>query len=133
MKKTNLLMLLMMLILPLSLLFAESWQDTGSTLLITLAPLIVAIASPLLIRLFKKLGIDLQQDLLEPILTRLIEIIANVEKNSPGLLGKDKKLKAAALARTLLGAGEQKLLIKRYGSLETAVQAAYERSSVGKK
>lgn len=133
MKKINLLMLLAVLLLPMSLLLADSRQDTGSTLLIALGPLIVAIASPLLIRLFKKLGIDLQQDVLEPILMRIIEIIASVEKDNPTLMGNDKKIKVVSLARTLLGKAEQKLLIKRYGSMETAVQAAFERSSVAGK
>lgn len=133
MKLNIILTLLMTLLLPMSLLFADSGSGTGNALIIALTPLIVAIASPLLIRLFKKLGIDIQQDILDPILMRLIEIIASVEKDNPSLVGNDKKIKVVSLARTLLGKAEQKLLIKRYGSMETAVQAAFERSSVAGK
>jgi hypothetical protein len=116
-----------------TMLIAGTNGNTGNAVITALGPLIVLIAAPLIARLFKKLGIDINESVLEPILLRLIEIIAAVEKGKPELNGSEKKAKVVDLAKAVLSSGEKKLLVNRYGSLETAVQAAFERSSVGKK
>lgn len=108
---------------------AGTGGNTGNAIITALGPLIVLIAAPLLSRLFKKLGIDINESVLEPILLRLIEIISAVEKGAPELSGSEKKAKVVSLAQAVLGSAEKKLLLKRYGTLETAVQAAFERSS----
>lgn len=128
MKASKLPILIMMILLPMMLL-AESGTGTGNAIITALGPLIVLIAAPLLSRLFKKLGIDINESVLEPILLRLIEIISAVEKGAPELSGSEKKAKVVSLAQAVLGSAEKKLLLKRYGTLETAVQAAFERSS----
>lgn len=98
-----------------------------------LAPLIVMIVTPLLARLFRKMGIDIEESVLEPILMRLIEIISQVEKAKQHLTSNEKKELVTELAKGSLSPADQRLLVKRYGSLETAVQAAFERSSVALK
>jgi len=98
-----------------------------------MAPLVVIIATPLITRLFKKLGIDIAESTLEPILMRIIEIIASVEQNKKNLSGAKKKELVTDMARSMISKADQKVLIKKYGSLETAVQAAFERSSVAVK
>jgi len=113
-----------------TMLIAGTNGSTGNAVITALGPLIVLIAAPLIARLFKKLGIDINESVLEPILLRLIEIIAAVEKGAPELSGSEKKAKVVSLANAVLGSGEKKALLKRYGTLETAVQAAFERSSV---
>lgn len=120
-------MLLVVIAVPV---FAKSSDMATTISLLTqaLMPLIVIIVSPLLARLFKKAGIDIEDSVLEPILMRIIEIIARVE--STELNGEQKKeFVTKELNRTLTEA-EKKTLIKRYGSLDTAVQAAFEQSSV---
>lgn len=108
-------------------------QNPLSLIAQALAPLVVIIATPLISRLFKKLGIDIAESTLEPILMRIIEIIASVEQNKKNLSGNQKKELVTDMARSMLPPADQKALIKRYGSLETAVQAAFERSSVAVK
>lgn len=112
---------------------AQAGGLTIPNLLPLIAPLIVAIISPLLARLFKKMGIDIEESQIDPILMRLIEIIANVEAEKKGLSGAQKKEQVTSIARNVLPLHEQQLLVKRFGSLETAVQAAFERSSTAKK
>ena len=103
-------------------------NSTTNAIITVMAPLLVAIATPLITRLFRKLGIDIADSLIEPILIRLIEIIAQVEKNA-SLSGSEKKAQVVAVAQSLLSPKEISTLTKKYGSLETAVQAAFERSS----
>ncbi len=108
-------------------------QNPLSLIAQALAPLVVIIATPLITRLFKKLGIDIAESTLEPILMRIIEIIASVEQNKKNLSGAQKKELVTDMARSMIPKADQKLLIKKYGSLETAVQAAFERSSTSLK
>ena len=108
-------------------------QNRLSLIAQALAPLVVIIATPLISRLFKKLGIDIAESTLEPILMRIIEIIASVEQNKKNLSGAQKKELVTDMARSMLPKADQKALVKKYGSLETAVQAAFERSSVAVK
>lgn len=113
---------------------AQSIAQTPLSLIAqALAPLVVIIATPLITRLFKKLGIDIAESTLEPILMRIIEIIASVEQNKKDLSGAQKKELVTDMAKSLLSSNEKKILIKKYGSLETAVQAAFERSSISMK
>ena len=102
-------------------------------LLSILAPLIVAMVSPLLVRLFKKMGIEIEESMIDPILMQIIELIAQVEKAKQHLTGNEKKELVTEMVRGTLSKGDQQLLIRKYGSLETAVQAAFERSSVAVK
>lgn len=108
-------------------------QNPLSLIFQALAPLVVIIVTPLITRLFKKLGIEIAESTIEPILMRIIEIIASVEQNKKDLSGAQKKELVTDMARTMLPQGDQKVLIKKYGSLETAVQAAFERSTAALK
>lgn len=122
------------LVLMLAALTAQTVaQNPLSLIAQALAPLVVIIATPLITRLFKKLGIDIAESTLEPILMRIIEIIASVEQNKKNLSGAQKKELVTDMTRSMLPKADQKALVKKYGSLETAVQAAFERSSVSMK
>lgn len=98
-----------------------------------MAPLIVAMVTPLFVRLFRKLGVEIEESVIEPIIMQIIELIASVEANKQGLDGAQKKAMVTALVEQRLARRDQALLVRRYGSLETAVQAAFERSSTAKK
>lgn len=98
-----------------------------------MAPLIVMIATPLIVRLFRKMGIELNENTIEPILIHIMELIAAVEENKKELSGTQKKALVTDMLNNTLSPKDQALLIKRYGSLETAVQAAFEKSSTSLK
>jgi len=134
MRERKQLMLALFLALALAAvpLYGASGSETGNAILMALAPLIVAVVAPLIARLFRKLGLDITDGLIEPILMRIIEIITSVEKEA-GLDGAQKKMQVIQIARGTLAAEDIRLLEKKYGSLETAVQAAFERSSVAGK
>lgn len=98
-----------------------------------MAPLIVMIATPLIVRLFRKMGIELNENTIEPILIHIMELIAAVEENKKELSGTQKKALVTDMLNNTLSPKDQALIIKRYGSLETAVQAAFEKSSTSLK
>lgn len=97
-----------------------------------LAAIIVALF-PLGVKIFKWLGIDLEETAIYPILVKIIEIIAEVEEKRKSLPGHEKKNAVVEFASKQLTQRELKLLNKRFGSLDTAVQAAYEISSTAQK
>jgi len=70
---------------------AKARGETGNAIITALAPLLVVIITPLISRLFKKLGIDIADSQIEPVLMRIIEIIISVEKSKIGLSGVEKK------------------------------------------
>lgn len=128
-----LLLMLSMMLISVALSAADGRGDTFSNIMVALGPLLVLIATPLISRLFKKLGIDLAESALEPILMRIIELIAAVEKSKKDLDGFERKNKVVDMVKSSFSKPEKKLLIEKYGSLETAVQAAFERSSTALK
>ena len=95
-----------------------------------LAPLAVILLVPLAKRLFSWLGIQIGDSVIEGVLIRIIEEIINVESKYRPLPGTDKKRLVVKTVEGMLGKREKAAIMKKYGSLETAVQAAYERSSV---
>lgn len=127
---------LFLLVLMMSLMILPCAADsTGGrqNIWAALTPLLVLVISPLLVRLFRKLGIEISQGVLEPILIKLIEIIARVEEENPQIPGSQKKALVARHARKVLSSREQKLVRSAFGNIETAVQAAFERTHVGLK
>ncbi|MDP3114157.1 MAG: hypothetical protein Q8M98_05195 [Candidatus Cloacimonadaceae bacterium] len=98
-----------------------------------LSPLIILIVSPILIRLFKKIGIDISASVLEPILLKIIEIISNVEEKHAEKPGSQKKRLALISARSVLSKHEINILTRTFGSLDTAIQAAFEKSHFANK
>lgn len=120
-------MLLVVIMVPVFAKVSDA-ATTFSLLTQALMPLIIIIVSPLLARLFKKAGIDIEDSVLEPILMRIIEIIARVDNTE--LSGEQKKDFVTKELNKTFSEDEKKTLVKRYGSLDTAVQAAFEKSSV---
>lgn len=92
-------------------------------------PLILLVVTPLLVRLFKKIGIDITNDALDPILIKIIELIVSVEEDAKATRGEDKKRLVVEMAYSKLTPKELKTVTQKYGSLSAAVQAAYEMSS----
>lgn len=121
---------LIILILCLSfILMAASGKPQA--IMIAIGPLIVAILTPLFSRLFKKAGIEINNALIDTVLIKLIEIIAEIENTQAK--GSEKKTLAARIAVQTLTNDEIKLLKTKYGSIETAIQAAYEKSQTAQK
>lgn len=112
-------------------------SPVAQTLLLLLAPLLASILAPLAVRLFKKLGIELQDQILEPIILQIMQIIAGVEHRYKSTKsGEERRLEVRnKLENTrVLKPVKRKLLEARYGDLDTAIEAAFQRSPyAGKK
>ncbi len=133
-------LILMVLFIALVVIPIMLWADTPETgnpspsqIWLLLAPIIATMVTTYGVRLFKWLGIPIEDHLLYPILVKLIEIIAGVDEGKAGAAGSTKKATVTDLARAKLKPSEIKLLNRRFGSLDTAVQAAFEMSSTAKK
>jgi hypothetical protein len=124
---------LIMCLIPSIGLSATNAGRGGTNIWDVITPIVVLIVSPLLVRLFKKLGIDLTTDQLDPILVKIIELIARVEEKYPNAVGSEKKAKVIDLALETLSQKELNKIQKKYGKVETAVQAAFERSAIALK
>lgn len=88
---------------------------------------------PVLTKLSRKWGVDITESQANAAIDALINILVNIDMSSPDSSGKTKKEMAVISAENNLPAATKKLLEKRYGSLEAAVQVAFERSSLNNK
>ncbi len=126
--KTLYILFLMLISIPI---FAASGTSTIIWEIVT--PIILLVVTPLLVRLFKKLGIDITNEALDPIIVKIIELIVKVEQDAKDTRGDDKKRLVVEMAYSALTPNELKIATKKYGSLSAAVQAAFEASSTALK
>ena len=123
--------LAVMVILPVVALASDGSVKQPSQIWLLLAPLIATVITTYGVRLFQWLGIPIEDHLLYPIMMKLIEIIAGAEVLD--ISGAEKKTRVVNTVMGSLNAKEIKLLTRRFGSIETAVQAAFEMSQTAKK
>ncbi len=120
-------------------LLAPAWLTAGSfwessreplTQLVSLALALFGV--PLLIKLSRKLGLTINEQQASDAIDALINIIVNIDLGKGGT-GAEKKAVAVEIAKNSLSVAQQKVLVKKYGTLEAAVQVAFERSSLNNK
>jgi hypothetical protein len=116
-----------------NILMVSEVKNIGIDILGAIGPILVLILAPLISRLFKKLGLEIADSSIEPVLMRIIEIIVGVEKENKDMKGTEKKNMVVERINTLLNNKEKEMLLKRYGSLETAVEAAFQKSNLARK
>jgi hypothetical protein len=119
-------------ILPLMAADAAKSNVWGNVLLI-FSPLLVAVVSKLTAKVFKKLDIDIEDSVLEGIFAELFRLIASAEKKKASLSAEERFRQVVDTAYAKLSKKNIVLLEKRFGSVENAVQAAFEQSSVSRK
>lgn len=129
-----------MLLLILTILFSSAslWGASGSfnwgnALGLLAKVVLMSFGVPLLIKLGRKLGIDIAQEEAERIMSILINIITDVEQAHNDKSGAVKKQMALGLAERHLSREQQQLMIDKHGSLEAAVEVAFQRSHLAKK
>ncbi|HNX38860.1 MAG TPA: hypothetical protein PL124_11145 [Candidatus Cloacimonadota bacterium] len=131
--KKVLLLVIMMIALAIPLLAVSETTQIVNQLLLILSPVIVGVVGALAQKLFKLMGISVDNTMLEGILAKILELIVKQEQMHGTASGADKLKAVTNQAYATLSKKEQKLLEKRYGSVETAVQVAFEGSSVALK
>ena len=76
----------------------------------------------------KKLGMEINQTQVEAALNWLIDRITTREQLMPGATGQSKQDGVISDAIALMPAAMQDVLIQRYGGLQQATEAAFQRS-----
>lgn len=129
-----------MLLLVMTILFstASLWGSSGSSnwgdLIVHAARiLLMTLGVPILIRLGRKIGIEISQEAAEQVMSILVNIIATVEQSHQGKDGATKKQIALGLAENGLTNQQKQLMIQKHGSLEAAVEVAFQRSHLANK
>lgn len=134
MKKLLPLLILMLLVMAPALLPAATTFDGWQAPVMQLMSVVLTIFGvPLIIKLGKKLGITIDEQLATDAINALINILVNIDLGNKGADPKIKKQLALQTAGAMLTNAQRDVLIKKYGSLEAAVQVAFERSSLNKK
>lgn len=134
MKQTMTLLTLMLLVMAPALLPAATTMDGWQAPLTQLFSVVLMVFGvPLLVKLGKKLGITIDEQLASDAINALINILVNIDLGHQGTDPKVKKEMAVKTAAATLTNAQRDVLTKKYGSLEAAVQVAYERSSLNRK
>ncbi len=128
-------MVVMLLLVAVALAAATREGDIQkpNQIWLLLAPLIATIITSYGVRLFKWLGIPIEEHLLYPILIKLIELIAQVEEDYSDRSGSEKKIRVKEKIISVLKPKEIKLLEGRFGNIDSAIQAAFEMSTTASK
>ena len=129
MKRIILLILLMLiLILPL---VASSGKFDWNPIIGIAGLIIVPVVTKLTSKLFKKLNIDLDDSILEAAFAEAWKLIRIAEKQFPHTPSRAPYVKEHL--DLILPAKTKEAAIRRYGSLDNFVQAAFESSNVSLK
>lgn len=125
-----LLMVIVMVVVPVLMPASTVMSGMNPYLGQLIGIVLTVVGVPLLIKLGKKLGLDISNEAAEAAIEALINIIVNIELEKVNADGATKKRIAVTAAENKLTNAQRDVLIKKYGSLEAAVQAAFERSSL---
>jgi hypothetical protein len=137
MKRILFLILLLTLVMAPALLPAATfWEGVQQPVTSFLSVVLMALGVPLIMKLGRKWGITIDEQLASDAINALINIIVNIDignanQAAPANAVTKKKL-AVTIANNSLTNAQRDVLIKKYGTLEAAVQVAFERSSLNK-
>lgn len=130
MKKVYMIYSIVILMVPVILPASVNWEKLQVPVINLLGVVLTAVGVPLILKLSKKWGLTIDEQLAKDAIDALINILVNIEMDNKNADGMQKKRMAVITAKNSLPAKMQDILIKKYGSLEAAVQIAYESSSL---
>jgi len=125
-----LIMILMMLMVSASLFAGMTWNDVRIPVGQILGVVLTVLGTPLLIKLGRKWGLDISDSQAEAAIDALINILVNLEFSQDKTDPITTKRLGVFMAQQQLPTAMQKALVTKYGSMEAAVQVAFERSSL---
>ena len=108
-------------------------SNIWGNMLLLISPVLAAVVGKLTSKLFKKLDIDIQDSVLEGVFAELFRLIASAETKKTSLSGEERFKMVVDNAYAKLSKKSIGLLEKRFGSVENAVQVAFEQSYVSRK
>jgi len=133
MKKTFLfMMLLLMVVMPAVMPAATVWDGMKGSVGQVLGIVLTLFGVPLILKLGRKMGLTIDEQLASDAINALINILVNIDLGKKGADGAAKKHMAVMTANATLTNAQKDVLVKKYGSMEAAVQVAFERSSLNK-
>ena len=132
--KKSIFVILMMVLMSIPLMAASGgdWSDLTKTILTILSPVIVGAFSALTYKLFKVLGITVDGDIVERCFAEIIQFIIEMESKTT-LTASEKFNKVVDKTYATLTKKQQAVLIKKYGSIENAVEVCFQGSAVALK
>lgn len=133
MKIFMLLSLLLLVVMPAILPAATFWDAAQGPVNQIVSVVLMLFGVPLLLKLGKKMGLTIDESLANDAIQALINILVNVDFGDKDLRGDKKKKIAVTIANNTLPNAQRDVLVKKYGSMEAAVQVAFERSSLNNK
>jgi len=127
------LILLLLIVAPALLPAATFWDTAGTPITQILSLVLMTLGVPLLVKLGKKWGLTIDEQLATDAINALINILVNIDigKSGDGDSAAKKRM-AVITANNTLSNAQKDVLIKKYGTIEAAVQVAFERSSLNK-
>ncbi len=128
--------LILVLLLPMAL-FAASGDTAWDLIKVPVTQLLGLVLTmfgvPLIIRWGRKLGVDITEQAATDAINALINILVNIDITNTEMNGEQKKQLATLKAEQMLSNAQKAVLERKYGTLEAAVQVAFERSSLNRK
>ena len=128
--------LILVLLLPMALL-ADSGDTAWDLIKVPVTQLLGLVLTmfgvPLIIRWGRKLGVDITEQAAKDAINALINILVNIDITNTEMNGEQKKQLATLKAEQTLSNAQKAVLERKYGTLEAAVQVAFERSSLNRK
>lgn len=128
-----LLFIVTLLVAPAIMPAATFWDGVKVPLGQFVGVVLMIFGVPVLTKLTRKWGVEITDAEANAAIDALINFLVNIDLDNPNADSKAKKAMAVISAENNLPAATKKLLEKRYGSLEAAVQVAFERSSLNNK
>lgn len=133
MKKFSIMMIILLIVLlPVALSAGTFWDNAGPAVNQLLGIVGTIILVPLFIKLGRKWGLDISDSLAQDAVDALINILVNLDFGT-NKKDMEKKRIGVQMAESQLTVEQKSLLEKKYGSLEAAVQVAFEQSSLNNK
>jgi hypothetical protein len=126
-------MLLILVVAPNLLMGATVWDGMKAPFGNLTGVILTIVGVPLLMKLTRKLGLEITDAQAQAAIDALINILVNIDLSAADASSEMKKKQAVLTANNLLPPDMQSVLIKKYGSMEAAVQVAFERSSLNNK
>lgn len=125
--------LLVLLVAPVLLSGATVWDGMKAPVGNLIGVILTIVGVPLLMKWTKKLGLDITDSQAQAAIDALVNILVNIDLNRSDAPPEQKKRQAVLTAQNSLPSEMQNVLMKKYGSMEAAVQVAFERSSLNRK
>ncbi|MDD3535367.1 MAG: hypothetical protein PHC50_04390 [Candidatus Cloacimonetes bacterium] len=133
MRKVIFLILLLLAVAPSMLLGATIWDGMKAPIGNLIGVILTIVGVPLIMKWTRKIGLEITDNQAQAAIDALINILVNIDLDRSDVSSELKKQQAVLTAQNILPPEMQSVLLKKYGSMEAAVQVAFERSSLNRR